>query len=141
MAVRRAVRCSSIHSGSQAEPGKGSVRSMIRVGNAQAFWGDRPSAAFELLSQAQDLDFLTMDYLAEVSMSILALQRERDATRGFPQDFVDVVGGLAAYWAAGGALPTHCKRRGAESDWMCESLYGRSGKSRMSRHEDRDRRR
>ncbi len=78
---------------------------MIRVGNAQAFWGDRPSAAFEMLTQVPNLDFLTMDYLAEVSMSILALQRERDVTRGFPQDFVDVVGGLAAYWAAGG----HCR--------------------------------
>jgi len=78
------------------------MKSMIRVGNAQAFWGDRPSAALELLSQAPDLDFLTMDYLAEVSMSILAGQRERDATRGFAQDFVDVVAGLAAYWAAGG---------------------------------------
>lgn len=78
------------------------MKPMIRVGNAQAFWGDRPSAAFELLSQSPDLDFLTMDYLAEVSMSILASQRERDATRGFAQDFVDVVSGLAGYWAAGG---------------------------------------
>ena len=78
------------------------MKSIIRVGNAQAFWGDRPSAALELLTQAPDLDFLTMDYLAEVSMSILAGQRERDATRGFAQDFVDVVAGLAAYWAAGG---------------------------------------
>ena len=78
------------------------MKTMIRVGNAQAFWGDRPSAAFELLSQVPNLDFLTMDYLAEVSMSILALQRERDATRGFSQDFVDVVAGLATYWAAGG---------------------------------------
>ncbi len=78
------------------------MKPMIRVGNAQAFWGDRPSATFELLSQSPDLDFLTMDYLAEVSMSILASQRDRDATRGFPQDFVDVVAGLATYWAAGG---------------------------------------
>lgn len=78
------------------------MKPMIRVGNAQAFWGDRPSAAIELLSQVPNLDFLTMDYLAEVSMSILALQRERDATRGFSQDFVDVVAGLATYWAAGG---------------------------------------
>ena len=45
---------------------------MIRVGNAQAFWGDRPAAALELLAQAPELDFLTLDYLAEVSMSILA---------------------------------------------------------------------
>ena len=75
---------------------------MIRVGNAQAFWGDRPSAALELLAQEPALDYLTMDYLAEVSMSILALQRERDPNLGYAQDFVEVVRGLAEYWAAGG---------------------------------------
>lgn len=75
---------------------------MIRVGNAQAFWGDRPAAALELLAQAPELDFLTLDYLAEVSMSILAQQRERNTDLGYAQDFVDVVGGLSSYWAAGG---------------------------------------
>lgn len=75
---------------------------MIRVGNAQAFWGDRPSAAVELLAQEPQLDFLTMDYLAEVSMSILALQRQRDSELGYPLDFVEVVEQLATYWAAGG---------------------------------------
>ncbi|MFM8397294.1 MAG: acyclic terpene utilization AtuA family protein, partial [Pirellula sp.] len=57
----------------------------IRIGNAQAFWGDRPSAAKEILTQVPDLDYLTMDYLAEVSMSILALQRERNPQAGYPQ--------------------------------------------------------
>lgn len=74
----------------------------IRIGNAQAFWGDRPSAAKELLTQVPDLDYLTMDYLAEVSMSILALQRERNPQTGYPQDFVEVVRGLAPYWSSGG---------------------------------------
>lgn len=75
---------------------------VIRIGNAQAFWGDRPSAARDLLAQQPDLDFLTMDYLAEVSMSILAMQRERDPSAGYPQDFVEVVRDLADYWTAGG---------------------------------------
>ena len=93
---------------------------MIRVGNAQAFWGDRPSAAMEILAQEPDLDYLTMDYLAEVSMSILALQRERDPSLGYAQDFVEVVRGLAEYWAAdgkcrlianaGGLNPLECAR-------------------------------
>ncbi|MFO0012384.1 MAG: acyclic terpene utilization AtuA family protein [Planctomycetota bacterium] len=74
----------------------------IRIGNAQAFWGDRPSAARELLTQEPELDFLTMDYLAEVSMSILAKQRQRDSERGYPRDFVEVVRDLASYWAGGG---------------------------------------
>ena len=75
---------------------------MIRVGNAQAFWGDRPAAALELLAQAPELDFLTMDYLAEVSLSILAQQRQRNTELGYAQDFVHVVSGLANYWSAGG---------------------------------------
>jgi hypothetical protein len=70
----------------------------IRIGNAQAFWGDRSTAAAELLAQEPGLDFLTLDYLAEVSMSILASQRERDPSAGFPRDFVEVVRSLAPYW-------------------------------------------
>jgi hypothetical protein len=75
---------------------------ILRIGNAQAFWGDRCDAAAELLSQAPDLDYLTMDYLAEVSMSILAVQRERDPTAGYARDFVEVVASLAPYWNSGG---------------------------------------
>lgn len=78
------------------------MKQLIRIGNAQAFWGDQTSAAVELLTQVPDLDYVTMDYLAEVSMSILAQQRERDASLGYPQDFVDVVRHLAPYWANGG---------------------------------------
>lgn len=74
----------------------------IRVGNAQAFWGDRSTAAEELLGQEPNLDYLTMDYLAEVSMSILASQQQRDPSRGYPADFVDVVRRLAPYWKRGG---------------------------------------
>lgn len=74
----------------------------VRIGNAQAFWGDRGNAASEMLAREPDLDYLTMDYLAEVSMSILAVQRERDRQAGFARDFVEVVRSLAPYWSAGG---------------------------------------
>src|SRR5262245_33253509 len=74
----------------------------VRIGNAQAFWGDRSDAAADMLAREPNLDYLTLDYLAEVSMSILALQRERDLAAGFARDFVDVVRSLAPYWAAGG---------------------------------------
>ncbi len=74
----------------------------IRIGNAQAFWGDRSDAAAEMLAREPDLDYLTLDYLAEVSMSILAAQRERDPAAGFARDFIDVVCLLTPYWSAGG---------------------------------------
>ncbi|MFM7248652.1 MAG: acyclic terpene utilization AtuA family protein [Planctomycetaceae bacterium] len=77
-------------------------KDVLRIGNAQAFWGDRSTAARDLLAQEPDLDYLTLDYLAEVSMSILARERERDAALGYPRDFVEAVRRLADYWAAGG---------------------------------------
>ncbi|GAA5508713.1 acyclic terpene utilization AtuA family protein [Novipirellula caenicola] len=77
------------------------VRS-VRIGNAQAFWGDRSTAASEMLALEPELGFLTLDYLAEVSMSILASQRQRDPQSGYAADFVDVIRSLVPYWAAGG---------------------------------------
>jgi Acyclic terpene utilisation family protein AtuA len=74
----------------------------VRIGNAQAFWGDRNDAAAHMLAREPELDYLTLDYLAEVSMSILAMQRERDPAAGFAREFVEVVHSLAPYWAAGG---------------------------------------
>jgi hypothetical protein len=75
---------------------------IVRIGNAQAFWGDRSDAAAEMLDREPELDYLTLDYLAEVSMSILATQRDRDPSAGFARDFLDVIRSLAPYWAAGG---------------------------------------
>lgn len=79
-----------------------STKKPVRIGNAQAFWGDRGDAAAGMLAREPQLDYLTLDYLAEVSMSILAMQRERDPEAGFAKDFVDVVRSLAPYWSAGG---------------------------------------
>ncbi len=78
------------------------VSAPVRIGNAQAFWGDSSSAAAEMLAREPELDYLTLDYLAEVSMSLLAKERERDPSAGYPRDFVEVVRSLAPYWAGGG---------------------------------------
>lgn len=77
-------------------------RNPLKIANAQAFWGDRNDAASELLSQVPDLDYLTLDYLAEVSLSILAQQRDRDPQAGYPKDFLEVFSSLIPYWRAGG---------------------------------------
>ena len=55
-----------------------------------------------MLALEPELDFLTLDFLAEVSMSILALQRSRDPQAGWPRDFLDVVRSIAPYWRSGG---------------------------------------
>jgi hypothetical protein len=90
----------------------------VRIGNAQAFWGDRTDAAAEMLAREPELGYITLDYLAEVSMSILALQRERDPAAGFARDFVDVVRSLAPYWSSGG----RCRlitNAGGLNPWGC----------------------
>src|SRR3954464_7238740 len=76
----------------------------LRIGNACGFWGDAPDAPARLVRQAPDLDYLTLDYLAEVSMSILAKQRQRDPSAGYARDFVGVAGSLAPFWKSGRKL-------------------------------------
>jgi hypothetical protein len=75
--------------------------SVVRIANAQGFWGDDVDAAKRLLEQAPDLDYLTLDYLAEVSMSIMAVQRQKDQALGYARDFVEVVRDLVPHWKAG----------------------------------------
>src|SRR5690242_7966977 len=74
----------------------------LKIANAQAFWGDRNDAAKELVDQVPDLDYLTLDYLAEVSLSILAQQQVRDPTAGYARDFLEVFKSLIPYWQSGG---------------------------------------
>ena len=85
----------------------------VRIGNAHGFWGDRLDAAAEMLAWEPDLDFVTLDFLAEVSMSILAMQRAKDPEAGWPRDVVEVVRSLAPYWRNGGRCRfiTNCTSR------------------------------
>lgn len=78
------------------------MQKIVRIGNAHGFWGDRLEAAAEMLLLEPDLDFLTLDFLAEVSMSILAIQRQRDPSSGYAHDFIDIVESLTPYWQRGG---------------------------------------
>src|SRR6187401_3441426 len=66
----------------------------VRIGNGCGFWGDNLDAPVLLAEQGQ-LDYLTLEYLAELTMSILALQKQRDPQAGFAHDFLDVLKRLA----------------------------------------------
>jgi hypothetical protein len=62
----------------------------VRIGNGCGFWGDNLDAPV-LLAEQGHLDYLTLEYLAELTMSILALQKQRDPQAGFASDFLDVL--------------------------------------------------
>jgi Acyclic terpene utilisation family protein AtuA len=85
----------------------------IRVGNASGFYGDRFAAMREML-EGGELDVLTGDYLAELTMLILGRDRRRDAGLGYARTFLrqleDCLGlaldrGVAIVTNAGGVNP------------------------------------
>lgn len=65
----------------------------LRIGNGCGFWGDNIDAPIRL-AQRGKLDYLTLEYLAELTMSILALQKQRDPDKGYAGDFLDVLARL-----------------------------------------------
>src|SRR5207245_811198 len=74
----------------------------LRIANTCAFWGDSIDAAARTIAQDRHIDYLTLDYLAEVSMSILAKLKERDPNTGYASDFLEVLISLVPAWQAGG---------------------------------------
>lgn len=79
---------------------------MLRVANAQGFWGDDADAAARTVAAAA-VDVLTLDYCAEVSMSILARQKQKDANLGYARDFLDTLKSLVPYLKSGGKVVTN----------------------------------
>ncbi len=62
----------------------------VRIGNGCGFWGDNLDAPLRLCASGR-LDYLTLEYLAELTMSILAVQKAKDPKGGYATDFIDVL--------------------------------------------------
>ena len=62
----------------------------LRIACGQGFWGDRLDAPIEQVRRGP-IDFLMLDYLAEVTMSILQKQKARDPSQGYARDFVPLL--------------------------------------------------
>lgn len=89
----------------------------IRVGGAGGYWGEALFATPQLLAGGR-LDYLVFDYLAEITMSILARARAKDSSLGYATDFVTGVmapnlteiaaRGVKVISNAGGVNPAAC---------------------------------
>jgi hypothetical protein len=63
----------------------------IRIASGQGFWGDLLTAPVEQVRRGP-IDYLMLDYLAEVTMSIMQKQRSRDPSQGYARDFIPLMG-------------------------------------------------
>ncbi len=66
------------------------MKKMIRIASGQGYWGDRWDAPIDQVREGE-VDYLVMDYLAEVTMSIMQKQKSRDPNLGYAKDFVPLM--------------------------------------------------
>lgn len=92
------------------------MKNVVRVASGQGFWGDWLEAPRRQV-EGGPVDYLMLDYLAEVTMSILQKQRERDPAAGYARDFIGAVEsvlpaitgrGVRVIANAGGVNPRAC---------------------------------
>lgn len=94
------------------------MREPILIANGSGFWGDSILAPRRLVNEGP-LHYLTLDFLAEVTMSIMQKLRSRDPNAGYATDFITILDrilpqmvdqGIKVVSSAGGVNPEACRR-------------------------------
>ena len=119
----------------------------IRIAGGSAFWGDSGSAIGQLLA-VPNLDYLMLEYLAEITMALLARARAKSDTAGFVPDFVTAITphlatikqrGIKLVTNAGGTNPVACAqalRKAAEAQGITLRIAVVEGDDLVGRAED-----
>ena len=90
---------------------------MIKIANGQGFWGDSIDAPLNLINYGK-IDYLTLDYLAEVTLSIMQRQKLKNPNFGYASDFIHLLdrcsdqlikNNIKIITNAGGANPDSCR--------------------------------
>ncbi|MGI9190278.1 MAG: acyclic terpene utilization AtuA family protein, partial [Longimicrobiaceae bacterium] len=99
------------------------MKDSIRIASGQGFWGDQLDAPKQQV-EGGPIDYLMLDYLAELTMSIMQKQRARDPDAGYARDFVPLMEdifpaiverGVRVIANAGGVNPEACAEATAEA--------------------------
>ncbi len=92
------------------------MKDKIRIASGQGFWGDLLEAPYQQVTKGE-IDYLVMDYLAEVTMSILQKQKNRNPNLGYARDLPDLMKrilpiclekGIKVITNGGGVNPVAC---------------------------------
>ena len=95
------------------------MKKIIKIANGQGFWGDSVDAPYNLVKYGK-IDYLTLDYLAEVTLSIMQRQKLKNPEKGYATDFVELFERIAVDIAnknikvitnAGGVNPEICREK------------------------------
>lgn len=95
---------------------------VVRIANSSGYWGDDPEALYRQVTGGE-VDYVTGDYLAEITMVILERQRRANASRGYAYDFIGHLRralpeiarrGIRVVVNAGGVNPDACREAVAE---------------------------
>jgi hypothetical protein len=98
------------------------MKDTVRIGAGMAFWGDSVQPAIAMVERGE-IDYLCCDHLAELTMSILSKQREKNPRFGYTRDVIDLLRGALVTCVrkgvkivtnAGGANPEACAEAIAE---------------------------